>query len=435
MSLSSYATHGSYQDSGIDWIGSIPKHWQLSPIRANFAFRNEKNDPVITDNVLSLSIANGVTQYSEEGRGGNKRKDDLTAYKIARPDDIVLNSMNVIVGAIGRSKYFGAISPVYYALYAKSKQTNIDYFERVFSYPSLLKGLLRHGKGIMMKLSDTGQLNTIRMKISPLDLKNIQLPLPPPTEQRAIAAFLDDKCAKIDEAVRIKEAQIKLLRERRLILIQQAVTRGLDPNVPLKDSCIDWIGQIPAHWEVRSIRYAFKFRNNQRIPLSGPEREHKQGEYPYYGASGIIDHVDDYLFDEDLILIAEDGANLLSKSTPLAFVARGKYWVNNHAHILEPRFPGFEYWAELLSAADYTVYISGSAQPKLTRDRLASVRVPVPPSEEREKITELIKKQSAKFENAIQTKADQITKLKEYRTTLINAAVTGKIRVCEPQMV
>jgi type I restriction enzyme S subunit len=197
----------------------------------------------------------------------------------------------------------------------------------------------------------------------------------------------------------------------------------------MKDSGIDWIGQIPAHWAVKSIRYAFRFRNYQRIPISASEREGKQGEYPYYGASGIIDYVQDYIFDEDLILIAEDGANLLSKSTPLAFVATGKYWVNNHAHILEPLFPGFKYWAELLSAADYTVYISGSAQPKLTRDRLASVRVPVPPADERSAIITFIESESEKFRNAIAIKERQIAALKEYKTSLINAAVTGKIKV------
>jgi type I restriction enzyme S subunit len=242
-------------------------------------------------------------------------------------------------------------------------------------------------------------------------------------------AFLDDKCAKIEGAVKIKEDQIALLRERRQIIIQDAVTGGLNPAAPMKDSGIDWIGQIPAHWELKSIRYAFRFRNYQRVPISASDREGKQGEYPYYGASGIIDYVQDYIFDEDLILIAEDGANLLSKSTPLAFVATGKYWVNNHAHILEPLFPGFKYWAELLSAADYTVYISGSAQPKLTRDRLGSVRVPVPPADERNAIISFIEQESDKFRNAISIKERQIAALKEYKTSLINAAVTGKIKV------
>ena len=96
----------SYKDSCVEWLGEIPSHWECLPIRSIFKFRNEKNDPIKTDNILSLSIANGVTEYSDENRGGNKRKDDLSSYKLAYPNDIVLNSMNVIVGAVGVSKIF-----------------------------------------------------------------------------------------------------------------------------------------------------------------------------------------------------------------------------------------------------------------------------------------------------------------------------------------
>ena len=315
---------------------------------------------------------------------------------------------------IGLSDIDVVVSAGYLVMQAKDEMD-----KRYFKY------LLHRYDVAYMKLLGSG----VRQTISFNHIANSILVAPPLPEQRAIAAFLDDKCAKIDGAVKIKEDQIALLRERRQIIIQDAVTRGLNPAAPMKDSGIDWIGQIPAHWDVKSIRYAFRFRNYQRIPISASEREGKQGEYPYYGASGIIDYVQDYIFDEDLILIAEDGANLLSKSTPLAFVATGKYWVNNHAHILEPLFPGFKYWAELLSAADYTVYISGSAQPKLTRDRLASVRVPVPPADERTEIIAFIEAESKKFHNAIEIKERQIAALKEYKTSLINAAVTGKIKV------
>jgi type I restriction enzyme S subunit len=154
-----------------------------------------------------------------------------------------------------------------------------------------------------------------------------------------------------------------------------------------------------------------------------------QGEYPYYGASGIIDYVDNYIFNEKTILIAEDGANLLSKSTPLAFVAEGKYWVNNHAHILQPKFEGFLYWAELLSLIDYTVFISGAAQPKLSRDSLGGVKVIVPPKSEIEQLVKLIRKVNNKFSRTFKLQSTQINKLKEYKATLIDSAVTGKIKV------
>jgi type I restriction enzyme S subunit len=212
------------KDSGIDWIGQIPVHWSLDPVRANFLFRNEKNNPVKTEHILSLSIAHGVTPYSEEGRGGNKRKDDLSAYKLAYPGDIVLNSMNVIVGAVGLSKFFGAISPVYYALYAARSDVNVAFYDYIFSNMGFQKGLLRYGKGIMMKLSGTGQLNTIRMKISQDDLKNLPLPTPPIEEQVAIVDFISASSKKIEEGIAIKQEQIAALKEYKNSLINAAVT-------------------------------------------------------------------------------------------------------------------------------------------------------------------------------------------------------------------
>jgi type I restriction enzyme S subunit len=356
----------------------------------------------------------------------NRRTEGFTTalkehgYQGIRKGDLVIHAMDAFAGAIGVSDSDGKSTPVYSACVPRQPNTVDPTFYAYYMRHLALSGfLVSLAKGIRERSTD--------FRFS--DFAELEVVFPSLSEQRAIVAFLEEKCAKADEAVKIKEDQIALLRERRKIIIQDAVTRGLNTAAPMKDSGIFWIGQIPAHWEVKSIRYAFRFRNNQRVPISASEREGKQGEYPYYGASGIIDYVQDYIFDEDLILIAEDGANLLSKSTPLAFVATGKYWVNNHAHILEPLFPGFKYWAELLSAADYTVYISGSAQPKLTRDRLGSVRVPVPPADERSVITSFIEQESEKFRNALAIKESQIAALKEYKTSLINAAVTGKIKV------
>lgn len=191
-----------------------------------------------------------------------------------------------------------------------------------------------------------------------------------------------------------------------------------------KKSGMESIEFIPQGWSVKSVRYAFKFLNNQRIPLSAPQREVRKGDYPYYGASGIIDYVDGYIFDEPLILIAEDGANLLSKSTPLAFVAEGKYWVNNHAHIIKPNLPGFAYWAELLSSLDYTPFISGAAQPKLTRDRLGGIRIPVPPINEIPLISSFLEAKASLISRAISVKERQIELLKERKQILIQQAVT-----------
>lgn len=251
----SYAKYESYKDSGVDWLGEIPSDWDLVPLRAIFRFRNEKNNPVITENILSLSIAKGVTGYDDENRGGNKRKDDITAYKIARPNDIVLNSMNVIVGAVGVSKYFGAISPVYYALYAFNDLGYVPYFNWIFQNTGFQKGLLKYGKGILIKLGEEGKMNTIRMKISQDDLKVLQFPLPNFEKQTKIANFLDQKTAQIDQAIALKQQQIEKLNEYKQIVIQNAVTKGLNPNAPMKNSGVEWIGDIPEHWDVKKLKY------------------------------------------------------------------------------------------------------------------------------------------------------------------------------------
>ena len=419
MTLTAMPKYETYKNSGSEFSGLIPSDWQLLPIRAIFDERNEKNIGPKTDFILSVTRDRGVIPYDEKGAIGNNKSEDIQRYKIVHPNDLVINKMNIVIGSLGLSKYHGALSQVYIVLKPKNSRFNIRYYSYLFSDSTFYKSMIKYCTGIM----------ELRESLDKNHFKKINLPYPSEAEQTAIANFLDTKTAQIDEAIAIKEQQIALLNERKQILIQQAVTQGLDPTVPMKDSGVEWIGKIPEHWKLMSLRYAFDFLNNRRIPLSAPEREKRQGEYPYYGASGIIDYVDDYIYDEDLILIAEDGANLLSKSTPLAFVATGKYWVNNHAHIIKPKFKGFKYWAELLSGLDYTTYISGAAQPKLTRENLGSVTLTVPPHNEIEEITSYIVNIEPAINRAVDLLKDQINKLKEYKTTLINSAVTGRIKV------
>lgn len=261
-------------------------------------------------------------------------------------------------------------------------------------------------------------------------MAGIRIQIPSPSEQTAIAAFLDTETAQIDTLIAKQERLIATLQEKRQALISHAVTRGLNPDAAMKESGIEWLGEVPAHWEVKKIKYHFEFKDSQRIPLSSEERSHRQGEYPYYGASGIIDYIDDFIFDEPLLLIGEDGANLLSRSSPLAFIATGKYWVNNHAHILKPRDSILNFWAYRLEQIDYTPWISGSAQPKLTADSLARIHVAVPVDlSERYAITNFLDQETAQIDILIEKAKAAIERLQERRTALISAAVTGKIDV------
>lgn len=150
-------------------------------------------------------------------------------------------------------------------------------------------------------------------------------------------------------------------------------------------------------------------------------------QYDYYGASGVIDRVDDFLFDDELLLIAEDGANLILRNLPLAIIARGKFWVNNHAHILKPRRGDIRYLAAVMEGLTYLPWISGAAQPKLTQDRLMGITIAVPPENEQAEIIEEANSEIRELKTAIATGHREISLLQEYRTRLIADVVTGKL--------
>lgn len=420
MSIGAMPTYEAYRDSGTQWLSKIPSHWKVT--RSKFVFTQRTERARKDDIQLSATQAYGVIpqeEYEEKiGRKVTKIQFHLDKRKHVELDDFVI-SMRSFQGGLERAYATGCIRSSYVVL-RPLITSNPGYYTYLFKSQRYIEALQTTASFIR----DGQDLNFE-------NFSKVDLLVPSYQEQTAIANFLNKKTAQIDAAIAIKEQQITLLKERKQIMIQQAVTQGLNPDVAMKDSGVEWIGEIPEHWETMTLRYAFNFRNNQRLPLSAVEREGKQGIYPYYGASGIIDYIDDYIFDEKLILIAEDGANLLSKSTPLAFVASGKYWVNNHAHIIQPKYPGFKYWSELLSSLDYTTFISGAAQPKLTRDRLSDVTLPIPPNKEITQIIQFIDSVTPKIDESISLNRKQIQKLKEYKTTLINSAVTGKIKVPE----
>ena len=218
------------KDSGVEWIGEVPEQWGIKRLKWVLSRRIEKNDPIQTQDILSLTIAQGVVPLADkEGVGGNLPKDDLSAYDIARPGDLVINSMNVIVGAVGLSRYFGAISPVYYAMYPTLNTTSIDYYHYLFRSSQFQESLAVLGDGILVKKSESsGKLNTIRLKISYETLGDQLIPVPPPREQAALAATLDRATSRIDLLAKTTGRSISLLRERRSALITAAVTGKID---------------------------------------------------------------------------------------------------------------------------------------------------------------------------------------------------------------
>lgn len=248
------------KDSGIEWIGEIPENWGVKPLKTVLAERKENNDPILTDFILSLTVDKGVIPYTEKTGGGNKAKEDLSAYKLAYPNDIVLNSMNVIAGSVGLSKYFGCVSPVYYMLYARDESSSIEYFNNIFQTKEFQRNLVGLGNGIMMKESNTGKLNTIRMRIPMSKLNAVVLPIPPTLEQERISNFLTNKCKEIDQILEHTKLSIENFKAYKQAVITDAITKGINPNISLKDSGVEWMGKIPEHWDTVKLKYVFKIK-------------------------------------------------------------------------------------------------------------------------------------------------------------------------------
>ncbi|QIC62647.1 restriction endonuclease subunit S [Acinetobacter schindleri] len=437
--------YDAYKDSGVEWLGEIPNNWEIKRLKAPLAERNEKNDPIKTDFILSLTMHQGVIPQSEKTGGGNKPKEDLTAYKLARPNDIVLNSMNVIVGSVGLSKYFGVVSPVYYMLYARDiSKTNIGYYNYIFQSQAFQKNLGRLGTGILIKKSESsGKLNTIRMKISMDNLNNELLPIPSLDEQNKIVDFLNRKTSEIDQAIAIKEQQIALLNERKQIVIQKAVTQGLDPNVPMKDSGLNGVGNIPQDWEIIKFKYLAKVRYG----LGQPPRQLDNGlkiiRATNIERGKIVEKGMLYIDPND---IPWDRNPTLNKDE-IIVVRSGAY--TGDSAIVTEEYAGciagydmvatpFNCYPKFLSTVLLSHYVlyeqiyllrMRSAQPHLNAEELNELKIVVPPINQQRLIANYIEKVESDIGEAISLIKQQLEKLKEYKTTLINDAVTGKIKV------
>lgn len=206
-------SYPSYTLINQKWAKQIPSHWEAKRMKAVFAMRKERNNPIITKNILSLTAKQGVVPYAEkEGTGGNKPKDDLTQYNICHENDLLVNCMNVVSGAAGVSKYYGAISPVYYAFYPHEDE-NVWYYHYIFRLLPFQRSLVGLGKGILMHESEDGTLTSVRMRISMDYLGNVILPVPPRNEQDQIVRFLDWKISSIDALIGVKQKQIAALKE------------------------------------------------------------------------------------------------------------------------------------------------------------------------------------------------------------------------------
>jgi|SRR5580692_471842 type I restriction enzyme S subunit len=418
--IGSLPSYSRMRDSGFEWLGPVPAHWGVRSLGSLVRFRSERGRPELP--LLSVVRERGVIPRLSmaEDENHNFIPDDLSNYKVVRTGDLVINKMKAWQGSLGIAPVDGIVSPAYYVL------------DFAIADPQYGHLLLRCSPYVAFFGQVSDGVRVGQWDLAVHGMKRIPVVIPPAAEQRAIARFIAYASERISRFVETKQKLVKLLLEQTRTIVSHAVMRGVDSDVRLRASGVEWLGEMPEHWRIGRIKTELLNLNSKRVPLSASERgEMASRGYDYYGASGVIDKVDGYLFDDDLLLIAEDGANLVNRNLPLAIVAHGRFWVNNHAHILKPKRGSLEFFAALLDSIDYQPWITGAAQPKLTQDRLMAVPIPVPPAAEQEKIAAWIKISTADIQRAIERARGEVALLREFRSRLIADVVTGKLDVRE----
>ena len=418
-----------YKDSGIEWIGEIPEHWEVKKIKHNtylkarVGWKGLRSDEFLDEGFAYLltgtDLKNGNVDWEHSYFIDEVRYDDDPFIQL-KENDLLITKDGTIgkVAIVDKLNKPACLNSGVFVMRPLNKEWETKYLFNVLS------------SNVFKSFIDLTSYGSTILHLYQNVFNEFQFPLPPIKDQNAIIKYLDTKTTEINQNIADKEKLIALFEEEKKALINQAVTKGLNPKAKLKPSGIDWLGDIPEHWEVKRVKHVLQSLNTKRVPLSSEERGiMTERVYDYYGASGIIDKVENYIFDEPLILVGEDGANLLSRSTRLAFIAEGKYWVNNHAHILKPIIGEIKFYCELLENYDFSIWVTGSAQPKLTSENLMNIKFIVPPIKEQSGIVNHIDKISETIDNKISITNQEIELLKEYSAALIFEAVTGKIDI------
>jgi type I restriction enzyme S subunit len=428
----------AYKDSGVEWLGHVPEHWELLKLSAVLTEITQRNPGDLP--LLSITREKGVilrdTDNDEENH--NFIPDDLSNYKVLKQGQFGMNKMKAWQGSYGISDFDGIVSPAYFIF-------NLN--QRIL--PRFFHLAIRSKVFVSMFGAASDGVRVGQWDLSKVRMRSIPIPIPPLPEQAAIASFLDHKCALIDKAIAIKEKQIVLLKERRQILIQNAVTRGLNPNVKMKDSGVDWIGEIPEHWEVTSVKHVLN------MPIcDGPHTTPQLYEdgYPFVSAEAIKNGEIDfqkirgyislkdylqfskkYLPKRNDIFMVKSGAttgNVAMVRTDIEF----SIWSPLAVFRANPQKVIPNYLLNYLESPSFRLGVelswSFGTQQNIGMGILSNLPIVYPSIEEQIMISEYIIQITNNIISAVSLKEQEIEKLKEYKTCLINEAVTGKIMVC-----
>ena len=415
--------YDKYKDSGIEWIGEIPEHWEINKLFRVFDLKARVGWKGLQSSEFEeKSYAYLVT--GQDFRGSqidwsicyqiNKERYDEDPYIQLKNDDILITKDGTIgkVAIVSNLDKPACLNSGIFVMRKRNNQFITKYIYWLFA-SSLLK-------------SYNDDINSGASTIVHLYQRTFyQMPLPIPSflEQQSIATYLDQKCGEIDELIALQEEMITKLQSYKQSVITEAVTKGLDKNAPLKDSGIEWIGEIPEHWKVVKIKYLAKIKSGDSISSNEVNQE---GVYEVYGGNGLMGYCNKKNVDGFNIIIGRVGA--LCGNVRL--ISESKY-ITDNALILNC-FDGVlcPYMYIMLKAANLNNLNTSNAQPLITGSKVLNVSLPIPPLPEQQSIADYLDQKCGEIDELISIKQQKIEKLKDYKKSLIFECVTGKRKVC-----
>lgn len=427
-----------YKDSGLPWLGQVPKHWDIQPAFSCYSEKQVRNTGMLERKVLSLSYGRIVVKPDDKLHG--LVPESFKTYQIAcvgdiviRPTDLQNDHNSIRVGHVGER---GIITSAYLCLNTKGKMSN-GYGYKFLAVWDLTKAIYGYGSGLRQSLGFD-------------HFKRMPVALPPPDEQDAIVSYLDDFDRKFKRFIRNRRQLIKVLNEQKQAIINRAVTRGLDPDAPMKDSGVEWIGEIPEHWEVRRLRNVAEMR------VSNVDKHSKEGEkpvrlcnytdvyknpiitaeMPFMEATATAEEITSFRLRVGDVIITKDSEDWKDIGVP-AFVAKtaDDLICGYHLAILRPMESVVEgrflvYALQSKSATtQFSVAANGVTRCGLSHVSIKAISIVVPPLDEQRRVCEHVETSTSALNAAIRRAHREIDLAREYRTRLIADVVTGKIDV------
>ena len=426
-----FKQYPSYKNSGVEWLGDVPEHWQI--VRTKDIFNHRKEEALEDDEIVTAFRDGQVTLRKNRRTDGFTNSIKEHGYQHINSGDLVIHEMDAFAGAIGVSDSSGKSTPVYTVCYAKNENINHYFYSHFFRTMAKTGFINSLAKGIRVRSTE------FRWNES----RNVYLVEPPKADQEKIVSFLDTETARIDNLITKQEKLIELLEEQRKSIISHAVTKGLNPNAPMKDSGVEWLGEVPEHWEVKKIkRISPVNRGASPRPINDLKYFDDNGEYAWVRISDVT-RSNGFLFETEQRL-SSLGASFSVKLEPeslfLSIAATvGKPCITKIKTCIHD---GFVYFPKLNKHRDLLFNIFESklcfvglgklgTQLNLNSETVEDIYVAIPPESEEKAILGYIQTETTRIDNLISKQKSLIEKLKEYRSSIISHAVTGKIDIRE----